>query len=116
MATRMNATASVRRVLPRAFARICLGSSPCIGGYNGFQRPPPAERQAEDALAQARRSRLLNLPNHSHSKDFQNSGRCDSIAQSYYRLSPAGFRPGGQLAMACRPAGEIFDAITANTP
>src|SRR5215471_14819732 len=43
MATRMDATASVRRVLPRAFARSCLGSSPCIGGYHGFRMPAATE-------------------------------------------------------------------------
>src|SRR5215831_1188239 len=47
MAKRMNVTASVRRVLPRAFARSCLGISPCIGGYQGFRMPAATERLIE---------------------------------------------------------------------
>src|SRR6516165_11977615 len=43
MAKRMNATASVRRVLPRAFVRSRLGSSPCIGGYHRFRMPAATE-------------------------------------------------------------------------
>ena len=52
MATRMKATASVRRVLPRAFARSCFGTSPCIGGYHGFWMPTAAESliEAHDCL------------------------------------------------------------------
>src|SRR5215475_9304531 len=59
MAIRMNATASVRRVLPRAFARSCFGISPCIGGYHRFRMPPATKRliEAHDRL-DVRKSRL----------------------------------------------------------
>jgi hypothetical protein len=40
----------------------------------------------------------------------------DSDAKYYYCLAVTGLRPGGQLASAWRPAGEIFAAIFAKTP
>src|SRR5512143_4248926 len=40
----MIAIASVRRLLPRAFDKSCLGTSPCIGGYHGLRKPTTAER------------------------------------------------------------------------
>src|SRR5215468_9547383 len=59
IASRTKVIAIVRRVLPRAFARSCLGNSPCIGGFRGFRQPATAERliKADNGL-QSREPRL----------------------------------------------------------
>src|SRR5262245_13298466 len=62
----MRAIESVRRVLPRALARNCLGNSPCIGGHHGFRQPTAAERlieayDGEDVRKPCLHKRILSL-------------------------------------------------------
>lgn len=51
-----------------------------------------------------------------HSDVFQKAAEIAIRVGIYYYLLPAALRPGGQLANAWRPAGEIFAAMPAKTP
>ena len=58
----------------------------------------------------------LRFPTPCIPKSFKVRPTATWLAIYYYRLSLADLRPGGQLAKACLPAGEIFEAMTAKTP